>query len=307
MLKHGSNNTVLVIGATGYIGTQLCEYLASRDFLVMAAVRRYPSRFYEGVRYIVTGDYTKYTDWSELLESCANVIFAAGLAHDKKDTEKLDVITQMNAVLPYEIAKCAIEKNVEKFIFLSSIKVNGEITELGEPFGEQSEPAPCDKYGFSKMLGEEKLCELQPSNTQIAIIRLPLVVGLGAKGNVGLIHKMISKRLPIPVKNIDFNSRSIILLDELCMNLCHMLTNRSGINGVHFIKHNRNLSTKEIVQLIGELDCKKAILFSLPMLFLKTAFFIFKLERLKTQLLCNLEIISNYKISETDDAEPHIR
>ena len=184
--------------------------------------------------------------------------------------------------------------------------MNGEVTEMGAPFCEQSAPAPCDKYGLSKMHGEEKLRDLQPSNTQIAIIRLPLVVGIGAKGNVGLIHKMISKRLPIPVNNIDFNARSIILIDELCVNLFHMLINKNDITGVHLIKHDKNLSTKEIVELIGELQCKKPILFSLPILFLKAAFFIFKLKRLKTMLLCNLEIISNYKISEAEDTQPHV-
>lgn len=288
--------SILVVGGSGFIGKALCEYLASENINVMAAVRVPPARPVDGIKYYVTGDYNQYTEWTKLLQECDGVVFAAGLAHSKKNHRTVDNIFKLNSDLPYEIAKHAVSQNIKKFVFLSSIKVNGELSEDGKPFGPHSRPAPSDVYAKSKLDAEEKLHTLFGSKMEISIIRLPLVVGTQAKGNVGLIQTLVRNRIPIPALNLNFNSRSVVLLQDVCKVLHRMCTSKDDVTGTHFIKYHKNVSSKELIQLIGKLEKRRPILFWFPLPILKFLLNVLRLERLKTQLLCNLEVQDNYPI-----------
>lgn len=288
--------TILIIGGSGFIGKALCEYLANEKINVIAAVRVPPARPVDDVNYVITGDYNNYTDWTALLQECNGVVFAAGLAHSKDNHKMVGDILKLNSDLPFEIAKCAVCLNIKKFIFLSSIKVNGELSEDGKPFGLDSKPAPFDVYAKSKLDAEEKLNTLVGNKTEISIIRLPLVVGALAKGNVGLIQMLVRSRIPIPASNLNFNSRSIVLLQDVCTVVHQMFISKDDVTGTHFIKYYKNVSTKELIQLIGTLEKRRPILFSLPLTLLRSLLTVLRLDRLKTQLFCNLEVEDNYPI-----------
>lgn len=297
MTTNDTTNKILVIGGCGFIGTSICEYLMREKIKVTAAVRRNPTHPVDGVKYAITGDYNNYSEWTKLLQECFGVVFAAGLAHSKRSNKFSDKIFQLNAHLPFQIAKYAVELNIPKFIFLSSIKVNGEVTKVGETFGHASEPAPSDIYAQSKFYAEEKLKTLVGNKTEISIIRLPLVVGALAKGNVGLIQMLVRNRIPIPAANLNSNSRSIVFLEDLCNVVHHMLLSKKNITGLHFIKHHENFSSKELIKLIGRLEKRQPILFSIPLPLLRLILNVLRLERLKTQLFCNLEVVNSYHVS----------
>lgn len=287
---------ILVIGGSGFIGTSICEYLVREKIKVTAAVRTQPLYPVNGVKYVRTGDYNNYTEWAKLMQECFGVVFAAGLAHSKRSDGLADNIFQLNAYFPFELAKYAVHLNIPKFIFLSSIKVNGEVTEVGETFGHDSKPAPSDIYAQSKFYAEEKLKTLIGKKTEISMIRLPLVVGALAKGNVGLIQMLVRNRIPIPAANLNFNSRSIVLLKDLCNVVHHMLISKRNITGLHFIKHHKNFSSKELIQLISRLEKRQPVLFSMPLPLLKFILKVLRLERLRIQLFCNLEVVNSYHV-----------
>lgn len=282
---------VVIVGANGFIGKALCKFLVVEGFDVVGVVRREPDISISNVNYVVTGDFVKFGSWSSILRGCDYVIFAAGLAHVKGHQKNITQVIDNNTILPLKIARHARKLHIKKFLFLSTIKVLGEFTEPGQSFGELSTPNPTDLYAESKLHAEIALQGLDSDRMQISIIRLPLIIGNEAKGNVGLIQKMIKFNIPIPVANLTTNSRSIIPLDDLSVTVGKFLDSQLDLSGIHHIKHSKDLSTRELVMLVGELQQRKPILITLlPQsvlhLLLKAPMF----SKIRLQLLCNLEI-----------------
>lgn len=292
----GFKKKILILGADGFIGKKICDNLAKYDLSIIAATRLKPYHKNKKINYIVTGDYLEFKSWPEVISGCYAIVFAAGIAHSKKKSKDSDFLNKMNTNLPIKIAIIAKELFVKKFIFFSSIKVNGEHTKPGKPFNINSDCNPWDAYGSSKLNAEKHLLPLISKQFQISIIRLPLVIGKNAKGNIGLLQKLIKFKIPMPFANLNSNSKSIIFLSEVCYIINDMIFFKDNINGVHFVCHKKNFSTKDLIILIGNLENKKPILFPIPPYILNFFFNLLNLKRLKHQLLSDLEIQSNYKV-----------
>lgn len=204
---------ILVTGATGFIGTRLCELLISQGHTVIG-VSRSGGGGVAGVDYRVA-DFANAAAIQEGLAAVDCVVHLAGRAHVlNKQGDSLDLFRSVNRDATLQLARRAMEAGVGRFVFISSIGVNGN--ESGEQrFTEDSTPSPAAAYARSKLEAEEGLRELlQAANMQLVIIRPPLVYGADAPGNFRTLLKVVNKGIPSPFAAVR-NARSIVSLDNL--------------------------------------------------------------------------------------------
>lgn len=227
---------VLVTGANGFVGRNLCKHLVSAGHEVTAAVRT-AGTAPQGTSEGVVGDISNRPDWRVILEDQDAIIHLAARVHIMKE-ESSNPLSEFRAVNVESIrllARAAAELGVRRFVYLSSIKVNGEATSA-EPYSAWSRLEPMDPYGVSKAEGEAVLqAELGNTNVESVIVRTPLVYGPGVGGNFIRMLRLVSKELPLPLGGIR-NRRSMVsiwnlsdLLEPATRELFHMLAKRLGV------------------------------------------------------------------------------
>nr|WP_314579066.1 NAD-dependent epimerase/dehydratase family protein [uncultured Pseudomonas sp.] len=204
---------ILVTGATGFIGTRLCELLISQGHAVIG-VSRSGGGSVAGVDYRVA-DFANAAAIRESLVDVDCVVHLAGRAHVlNKQLDSLDLFRSVNRDASLQLARRAMEAGVGRFVFISSIGVNGNES-VGQRFTEDSTPNPAAAYARSKLEAEEGLRELlQTADMQLVIIRPPLVYGADAPGNFRTLLKVVNKGIPSPFAAVR-NARSIVSLDNL--------------------------------------------------------------------------------------------
>ena len=207
--------TILVTGATGFVGTALCEVLLEQGFKVRAAVRKVDSQTASNA--VSIGEINSNTDSVDALSEVDTVIHLAARVHvmNVTATDALAAYRKVNVEGSVHLAQVAVKAGVKRFIFLSSIKVNGESTPPGHPYSPEDIPAPVDPYGISKLEAEIALQQLAKETTlEVVIIRPPLIYGPGVKANFKNMLSIVNKGLPLPLGAIH-NKRSLIALDNL--------------------------------------------------------------------------------------------
>lgn len=261
-----SKKTVLVTGASGFIGNALCRELLAQGFrLVMVARSLKHNDFENSNATILNIDLCKNDhDWSGHLESVDTVIHLAARAHVIKEQEKnsLSLYRQMNVESTELLVKSAASAGVRRFIYLSSVKVNGE--ENNEPYSELDKVSPLDEYGLSKSEAEDKLIVIAgQSKMEFVIIRPPLVYGPGVKANFFSLIKLVDKAVLLPFANID-NKRSLIALENLVNFILCCIDHPKASNEIFLISDVNDISTTELVNKIANTLNKKILLFSVP-------------------------------------------
>jgi nucleoside-diphosphate-sugar epimerase len=261
-------NKVLITGATGFIGSFLCENFASHGYDVLGMIRN-PSKekilSKVGVPSVVINNISSDTDWHSALKSVKIVIHAAARVHKMKEEDEisLNLYHEMNTLATLNLVEQAIEAGVEHFIFLSSIKVNGEQT-FGCPFDETMEPNPQDPYGVSKYEAEqliEKKC--QNSNMRYTILRLPLVYGVGVKANFSKLLNLVRRGWPLPLSNIN-NKRSLLYIGNLFSAILTCVRNPDVGSQLFCLSDNDDVSTSRLAKIISNVFNTKTIFFPLP-------------------------------------------
>lgn len=241
---------VLVTGGTGFIGHALLRRLAARDDLdVYAWVRRPQPCLVPRVRQLLVG-----AGSGALLEPGTElVVHCAGRAHvmAEKARDPLAEFRRTNVELTLELARQAAEAGAKRLVFLSSVKVNGEVTKLGEAFRETDAPAPADPYAVSKLEAEQGLQALAArTGLEVVIIRTPLVYGPGAKANFRALMRWISLGVPLPFGAVQ-NRRSLVALDNLIDLLEVCMEHPAAANELFLVADGVDVSTTELLRRLS--------------------------------------------------------
>lgn len=256
---------ILVTGATGFVGQALTDKLRSDGYSVVAAVRRESAILGGDVESVKVGNISAQTDWQQALSKIDVVIHCAARAHIMNDVvaDPLAEFRKVNTAGTLNLARQAAEAGVWRFVFISSIKVNGELTE-SVPFSSEDVFVPTDPYGLSKYEAEQGLLALaRETGLEVVIIRPTLVYGSGVKGNFASLLKWMKTGVPLPLGAIH-NQRSLVALDNLVDFIIHCIDHPKAANEIFLISDGEDVSTTELLQKVAKAFDKKALLLPIP-------------------------------------------
>jgi UDP-N-acetyl-alpha-D-quinovosamine dehydrogenase len=258
---------VLVTGATGFVGSTLCAMLTQSGFRVRAAVRAGASPAAgrsSAVQTVPVGDIGPDTDWSGPLADVDLVIHAAARAHVLHDSPANEALyRQTNTAGTVRLATEAARLGVRRFVYLSSIKVNGEET-AEHPFKATDEPHPLDPYGDSKWRAEQALLDLsRRSPLEVVIVRPPLVYGPGVRANFLRLMRWVEAGYPLPLGAVR-NRRSLVSVWNLCDLLAHTLRAPAAANATWLVSDGEDLSTPELIRRLASAMRRPARLLPVP-------------------------------------------
>lgn len=257
---------ILVTGATGFVGSALMASLSLGNVAVRAAVRSRECRIFEGVNVTRVGDLCPDTDWFDALNGVSVVVHAAARVHVMADraADPLSEFRRVNTDCTLNFARQAASTGVKRFIFLSSIKVNGEQTQVGQRYTPSDTPKPADPYGISKCEAEEGLRRIaEETGMEVVIIRPVLVYGPGVKGNFLSMMRWLHKGIPLPLGAIH-NLRSLVSLDNLVDLIVTCLQHPAAANQTFLVSDGEDLSTTELLKRTASAMGIKARLIPVP-------------------------------------------
>jgi len=256
---------ILVTGASGFVGGQLKTRLAARPSVaVRGAVRAKLEGDHSGL--IAVGEINGDTDWSEAFLGQHVIVHTAARAHimDDKAADPLTEFRKVNVAGTLNLARQAAAAGVRRFVFISSVKVNGEQTVGGSCFTANDTPAPQDPYGRSKLEAEQGLQQIaRETGMEVVIIRPPLVYGPGVKGNFASMIRLVAKGLPLPLGAIH-NKRSLVALDNLVDLIIACIDHPAAANQVFLAGDGQDVSTTELLRGVGRAMGKPARLIPVP-------------------------------------------
>jgi nucleoside-diphosphate-sugar epimerase len=255
---------ILVTGASGFVGQALCAALTAQQYDVIATVRS--NIHINGCKSLPVGHIDGQTDWSFALTDVNVVVQLAARVHVMNDTsvDPLAEFRKVNVEGTLNLARQASKAGVKRFIFVSSVKVNGEHTEAGKPFNENSDPAPQDAYGISKLEAEQGLLNIaQETGMEVVIIRPPLVYGAGVKANFASMMRAVRRGIPLPLGAIH-NKRSFVYVGNLVSIIICCIDHPAAANQVFMVSDGNDLSTTQLLRSCAEALGVKARLLPVP-------------------------------------------
>lgn len=259
--------TVLVTGSTGFVGQGLLARLAGMAGMRVRAVVRTPDQQpVLAAECVCVPGLTPATDWSEALRGVDIIVHLAARVHVMRDTaaDPLTAFRQVNVEGTSALARHAARSGVRRFIFLSSIKVNGERTLPGKPFTPTDRPGPLDPYGTSKLEAELELARLAArGDMSLVVIRPPLVYGPAVRGNFRSMMQWLVRGVPLPLGSIH-NRRSLVSRDNLVDLIATCLTHPAASNQTFLTADGEDLSTTELLRRLGRALAHPARLISVP-------------------------------------------
>lgn len=262
-------STVLLTGATGFVGRAVLSSLVARADRVRAAVRcasALDARVATFQIDALDGD----TQWQAGLEGVEVVIHSAARVHvmNDKEADPLSAFRRVNVEGTLNLARQAAAAGVRRFIFISSIKVNGEGTPVGRPYRADDVPAPADPYGVSKMEAEQGLRVLaEQTGLEVVIIRPVLVYGPGVKANFLAMMRWLRKGVPLPFGAIN-NRRSLVALDNLVDLVLTCMVHPAAANETFLVSDGEDLSTTDLLKRMARALGTSARLLPVPAILL---------------------------------------
>lgn len=259
---------VLVTGATGFVGSSVVDNFSRDSSLqVLAGVRNVKANFPENVEPFLLASLEAGTTLGSL-EGIEAIVHCAARVHVMNDqsADPLSEFRKVNVEGTLNLARRAAAAGVQRFIFISSIKVNGEGTDNRLPYTADEIPSPVDPYGISKLEAEQSLRALaSESGMAVTIIRPVLVYGPGVKANFYSMMKWLQNGLPLPLANVH-NKRSMVALENLVDLIKTCLDHPAAINQIFLVSDGEDLSTPELLRLTARALGGKAFLFPFPVI-----------------------------------------
>ncbi len=243
---------ILLTGATGFVGKAVVQRLLADDESqrVVVAVRRDGGQWPKNMLPVVIGNLEPSTDWLPALYGVAAVVHLAARVHVMHDTaaDPLTTFCAVNVDGTLNLARQAAASGVKRFVFISSVKVNGEATQPGQAFNEADTPAPEDAYGMSKHEAEQGLRQVAiDTGMEVVIIRPPLVYGPDVKANFAALMRAVQRGWPLPLGAVR-NQRSFVALDNLVDLIVTCITLPQAANQTFLVSDGQDLSTTELVR-----------------------------------------------------------
>jgi len=254
--------TVLVTGASGFVGRALCAALVSFGHRVRMAARA-PQPDLPGA--VAVGDIGPATDWRAALAGIDSVVHLAARTHVLRETaaDPLGEFRRTNVGGSERLARAAAAMGVRRFVFLSSVKVNGEST-AARPFTESDAPYPEDAYGRTKLEAEQALAGISAATgLEVVVLRPPLVYGPGVKGNFLRLMRLVARGLPLPLGAIR-NQRSLVYVGNLADAIVKSLDAPQAAGRTYLVSDGEDLSTPDLVRGLARALGVKPRLLSLP-------------------------------------------
>nr|WP_294841048.1 SDR family oxidoreductase [uncultured Methylotenera sp.] len=282
---------ILVTGSNGFVGKPLCKILIKQNWIVRIAVRS-KSKNKQEVELVCINDINGDTDWSTGLKDIEVVIHLAARVHvmQEKSIDPLSEFRKVNVDGTLNLARQAVKAGVKRFVFVSSIKVNGELTQSDKPFTASDIPSPQDAYGISKYEAEQELLKLaDETGMEVVIIRPPLVYGEGVKANFASMMHAVKRGIPLPLGAIH-NKRSFVYIGNLVSLIVRCIDHHAAANQVFLVSDGEDLSTTELLRACATALGVKARLLSIPQRLLELIATILGKRDVAQRLCGNLQV-----------------
>jgi Nucleoside-diphosphate-sugar epimerases len=257
---------VLVTGAGGFVGRKVAAAVSSLGHELLLGLREVAKFSLDGAAYRKLDLVSSVESDYEFLSCVDVVIHTAARVHimDDRTLDPLAAFRAVNYLGTMKLAEHCVTRGVKRFIFISSIKVNGDATPLGNPFSELDFPEPADAYGLSKFEAETALLELaEKTNMEVVIIRPPLVYGPGVKANFKYLMNWLYKGLPLPLGAIH-NKRSLVYIDNLVSLITTCIAHPAAANNIFLAGDGEDLSTPDLLRRMGAALGRPAKLIPVP-------------------------------------------
>jgi|SoiMethySBSTD1v2_1073268.scaffolds.fasta_scaffold55978_3 nucleoside-diphosphate-sugar epimerase len=253
---------VLVTGATGFVGSELCTLLSQSGYRVRAALRTDRAIPDSIAEKFVVGEIDDATDWQGALRDVQHVVHLAARVHVMHDSvANAELYMRANVGGTARLAAQAAEAGVRRLVYLSSIKVNGEQAEA-PGYSAADTPHPGDAYGVSKWKAEQCLQQLA-DRLEVTIVRPPLVYGPGVRANFLRLMRWVDRQWPLPLASID-NRRSLVSIWNLC-DLIRLLLRAPGVAGkTWMVADGESLATPELIRRLARAMQRRARLVPVP-------------------------------------------
>jgi nucleoside-diphosphate-sugar epimerase len=290
---------LLVTGANGFVGRALCDALRRNGHEVAAGVRRPCGLANEVNMPALDADWAIWESAQPSL-TCDVVVHLAARVHvmHAAGSVATSLYRSVNTIATLTLARAAANAGVQRFVFLSSIKVNGEGTSADQPFTAAESTTPQDPYGISKMEAEQGLRHIAAeSGMEVVIVRPPLVYGPGVKANFASMMRAVQRGIPLPLASVTHNRRSFVALDNLVDLLITCIDHPAAANQTFVVSDGEDLSTADLLRRLGHAMDKPARLFPAPPLLLQLCANVLGKGDMAQRLLGNLQV----DISHTRD------
>ena len=295
---------VLITGANGFIGRALTNLLLEKGYDIVAASRELNTDFSSTVTPFRVSDLSNQ-NWSDALEQTDCIIHLAGRVHILNESiiNPLEEFYKINTLGTLNLAQQAVKSNVKRFIFISSIGVNGNQTL--KPFREQDTPSPVDPYAISKHQAEQGLKKIaKETGLEVVIIRPPLVYGKNAPGNFKRLIDIVYKSIPLPLGAIN-NKRSLIYIDNLVDLIANCVEHPKASNQTFLVSDDNDISTTDLIKNIAKALNRKIILIPIPMPVIKIIARIFGKQNAIQKLCGSLQIDISHTKKTLDWKPPY--